>query len=306
MIIVFFLFLILSPTKLSIINEEGNTNLERARISHNEILENKIEEIILKKFDNNLPLFVIVPTYNNIKYCQKNLKSILCQKYKFFNVIIIDDASTDGTAMKIEELIKLYDVGDKVTLIKNRKRKLLLENYVHAIKGYCPKNSVIIPVDGDDWLHNENVFSEIVEIFSQGKTWLTYGNCLRVSSGKRSDKVLGEYWGKAIPKYFFESNYIRKNRIWFFDQLRCFWAWLFFKINESDLRDYAGNFYTAAQDVAWFIPMLEMAGPEHVFFINKLQYVYNDSTNYNSIKMYPKLIPRIVDDIMRKDNYQLI
>lgn len=49
----------------------------------------------------------MVPTYNNVKDARyrKNIDSILQQEYKNYKVIIIDDASNDGTSSAIEEYI---------------------------------------------------------------------------------------------------------------------------------------------------------------------------------------------------------
>ena len=43
------------------------------------------------------PFVVIVPSYNNSEWVERNLRSIFEQKYDNFRVIYIDDASTDGT-----------------------------------------------------------------------------------------------------------------------------------------------------------------------------------------------------------------
>lgn len=57
---------------------------------------------------------VIVPTYNRIKELPKAVESILNQTYKDFELIIIDDGSTDDT----EEMIKQYN-DERIKYIKN-------------------------------------------------------------------------------------------------------------------------------------------------------------------------------------------
>jgi len=44
---------------------------------------------------------VIITVYNGEKYIEQSVKSILEQTYKNFELIVIDDASTDGTAAKL-------------------------------------------------------------------------------------------------------------------------------------------------------------------------------------------------------------
>jgi glycosyltransferase involved in cell wall biosynthesis len=65
---------------------------------------------------------VVVPTYKNsnkFRYFM-NLYTILQQEYDHYHVIIIDDASDDHTADKIEKEIRgnLF-VRKKVTLLRN-------------------------------------------------------------------------------------------------------------------------------------------------------------------------------------------
>lgn len=49
------------------------------------------------------PVCIVVPTYNNMKdrRYQKNIDSILMQQYENYRVIVIDDASDDGTGEAI-------------------------------------------------------------------------------------------------------------------------------------------------------------------------------------------------------------
>lgn len=44
---------------------------------------------------------IVIPTFNNIKDNRhiKNLRSILMQDYKNYHIVIMDDASTDGTGI---------------------------------------------------------------------------------------------------------------------------------------------------------------------------------------------------------------
>ena len=56
---------------------------------------------------NNQPLVsVVIPVYNAEKYLAETVKSVLNQSYKNFEVIIVDDSSTDGTAAVTEALSK--------------------------------------------------------------------------------------------------------------------------------------------------------------------------------------------------------
>ena len=52
---------------------------------------------------------VIIPIYNAEKYIEQCLKSLLNQTLKNFEVIVIDDCSTDNSAKIVEKFMDLQD-----------------------------------------------------------------------------------------------------------------------------------------------------------------------------------------------------
>ena len=54
---------------------------------------------------------VVVPNYNYEKYFDKRIDTILEQTYPIYELIVLDDASTDGSVAIIEE--KLAEVREK-------------------------------------------------------------------------------------------------------------------------------------------------------------------------------------------------
>ena len=76
-----------------------------------------------KKLNINVPkkVSVIIPNYNYQDYIIERIDSILMQTYPIYELIILDDCSTDNSVEVIEEKIKTIPKDIKVKFIKNEK-----------------------------------------------------------------------------------------------------------------------------------------------------------------------------------------
>jgi len=215
---------------------------------------------------------IVVPFYNVEKYIAKTIKSVLAQDYKNYGCILVNDKSTDNSLEICENL-----VGDNphFKIINNETKKCSLENIYNAIHGYTPNNSVIVILDGDDFLFGKDVLTHLNETYKKENCLLTYGSYVNLSN-KRKGK-----FAKQIPDYVIKNNDFRKHE-WCTSHLRSFKASLFKKIKKKDLCDENG-FYTITGDLAIMFPMLEMAG-ERSKYIDKILYIWNDLNVLNDHK----------------------
>ena len=65
----------------------------------------------------NIQFVFIIPSYNNEKWIEKNVMSVLNQTYENWKMIYINDNSTDKTGEKFLELTKDYD--SKIVYFEN-------------------------------------------------------------------------------------------------------------------------------------------------------------------------------------------
>jgi glycosyltransferase involved in cell wall biosynthesis len=243
------------------------------------------------------PFAIVVASYNNAEFFQKNLDSIFNQNYSNYRVIYIDAASTDGTYEKVKNHVTQKEQWGRFTLSKNTVRKKPLENWFNAIHS-CKDHEIIVEVDGDDFLAHPNVLKKINSVYNENDIWITFGNYQSLSDKKPCA------WGMPVPSKYIKENNFRK---WphLPIHLRTFYAWLFKKIKKEDLLDDDGKFYQMTGDVAMLLPMMEMAGYKHKF-IKEILYLYNDNTSLNEHKINQRLQLDINKKIRSKKRYSTI
>ncbi len=231
---------------------------------------------------------VVIPSYNNEKWCIKNLDSVFLQDYQNFHVIYINDASTDNTGILVQEYVKKNNLEHKFTYIENKTNQGALYNLYHAIHS-CDDHDVIVTVDGDDWLAHLHVLSFLNEVYQDENIWLTYGQFEWSNTG------LPGFCAPYPPDIIKHNNF--RETVWKTSQLRTFYAKLFKLIRKKDLL-YKGNFLKITWDLAMGYPMLEMSQERHKC-ISDVLYVYNNQNPLNDSKLYAQE-QLLLDCIVRK------
>ncbi len=215
------------------------------------------------------PLVVVVVSYNNINWVDRNIGSIFSQDYDNYRVVYIDDCSPDGTADAVETLVKSLGQEHRFTLVRNIERAgSPLANHYKAIHGYCRNDEIVVCVDGDDWLATDKALKTVNENYRSRQVWLTHGTFSEYHFDGRNGQ---KGWSTPIPKKIVAQRKFRSFRCP--SHMKTFYAWLFKKVKLEDLQ-YKGIFYPASGDQAMMFPMIEMAGERHAF-ISKVLYIYN-------------------------------
>ncbi len=206
---------------------------------------------------------IVIPAYNCENWIEKNLYSAIEQDYDNYDIVYIDDCSTDKTAEKAQDI--LSKSSKKFKLISNKKNVRALKNLYDHITT-AREDSVIVTLDGDDFLADTSVLSYLDEIYQDKNCWLTVGSYLQNDNYTvvTPNTVSDDYWNNNI-----------RHQPWSFSHLRTFKKKLFNKIKVADLVDRDGEFFKFTFDRVMMYPMVEMAGPEHITFVNKVLYIYN-------------------------------
>ena len=100
---------------------------------------------------------VIIPNYNSEKFINKTLFSILDQTFQDFDIIIVDDMSTDDSVKIIK---KLKD--KRIHLVENKEKRYNGGGRNVGID-YPIKSKYTLFLDCDDWFNSKDCFQKIYE-----------------------------------------------------------------------------------------------------------------------------------------------
>jgi hypothetical protein len=199
--------------------------------------------------------------------------------------------SNDNTVKIIKDVIKN---DSRFILIENQTKMYQPGNYDQVIRDLnISDDEICVEIDGDDWLPNSKVLSRIDEIYKDNDVWMTSGS-FKYHDGRP---------GFANPPTNF--NNIR-NQTFTLSHLRTWKSWLWKKINQNDLKDSNGNYWSVAGDLSFMFPMLEMSGEKHFRYIPEILYIYNESNPLNDHKVNMPKVISTVNIIRNKPQYNLI
>lgn len=202
---------------------------------------------------------VIVSTFwNSERYITDCINSLKSQNYTDFVAYFIDDMSIDNSYNVAKDLVE----GDeRFILIRNTEKKYKTKNFIDVIRDNkkIQWDDVILELDGDDKLSDNFVLGLVNKIYSDENIWICGSKWVDKDNRKMN-------YGKSDPENARRTS-------WNFSHMRTFRAFLFRLIKDEDLK-YDDEYFKAACDLGHGIPMLEMSGTEHYYFLDKVTYIY--------------------------------
>mgnify|MGYP003262755929 CR=1 FL=1 len=106
-------------------------------------------------------LSILTPTYNRVKTLKRLYKSLLSQKNKDFEWIVIDDGSTDLTQEYMQEVVQCSEFKITYKYKENGEKHRALNYGID-----CADSKLIICVDSDNWLP-ENSVETIISFYKE-------------------------------------------------------------------------------------------------------------------------------------------
>lgn len=121
----------------------------------------------------NPVISIIIPVYNVEKWLNKCIDSILVQSYKNFEVILVNDGSTD----KSREICDKYSKEDNRVKVFHNKNKGLSYSRNFGVKNSNGK--YVMFVDSDDFISDINIIDKFINILEKDKSDFIYTSYCR-------------------------------------------------------------------------------------------------------------------------------
>ena len=108
---------------------------------------------------------IIIPSYNNEKWAKKCLGSALQQEYNNFDVVYINDCSTDSTVDVVSQVVAQTKTKASVQIVNNDVNRKALYNLWEQINK-AKDRTIVVTLDGDDWFPNNQVLEKLDKVYS--------------------------------------------------------------------------------------------------------------------------------------------
>lgn len=169
-------------------------NIEENLTSLNHVMKHfRLSELQLKSYSKNLSInnifsssmqssctyqglvSILMTCYNAEKYLKSSLESLLNQSYPYFEIIIVDDCSTDETWSILQEYTK------KDARIHLCKQSINSGTYVAKNRALLlAKGDYVMCHDADDWSHPERLAHQLKPFLSNSNLICTTSNWIRI------------------------------------------------------------------------------------------------------------------------------
>lgn len=145
----------------------------------------------------NMKISIITVTYNSARTLRDTIKSVLQQNYSFYEYIIVDGASKDGTLDIIREYEPRFE--GRMRWVSEPDNGL----YDAMNKGVSMATGEVVGIiNSDDFYHRNDIFLQVVSAFSERKVEAIYGD-IRFVSDKDLGKTVRYYSSKGFsPRKF--------------------------------------------------------------------------------------------------------
>ncbi|WP_053406119.1 glycosyltransferase family A protein [Persicobacter sp. CCB-QB2] len=222
--------------------------------------------------DFNVIFTVVIPVYNAAPYIYETIHSVIHQSNPSFEIICVDDCSSDDSVQIIKALQRQYP--GKISLLENEKNS---GPAISRNRGIAKaRGEFILPLDADDLIHPEYC-EKALRVFSTQDCGVVY--CQANFFNEKGEW----HWnlGKFNPQRIWVSNMV--------------FATAFFRKSDwEEIGGYNVNMDKGFEDWDLWLSFVEKGRkfyqiPDVLFYYRQLEGSRTCSANLNKVKMYDQI-----------------
>ena len=120
---------------------------------------------------------IVTACYNQAQFVEDAIKSVVIQTYQNWELVIINDCSTDNSLQVIQDYIEKVKIQERVRVISHKKNEGYGSSLGEAIK--ASSGELVVVLDSDDVLASDGVLAICVETHKKHPdVSMTYSNYL--------------------------------------------------------------------------------------------------------------------------------
>lgn len=161
---------------------------------------------MVTQMENNPMVSVIIPCYNAVTTISKTLDSLYGQTFRDFEIVVVNDGSTDDSASIIEPYVKKFN-GILNLINQTNQGQTVAKNV--GIKNTM--GQLIAFLDSDDIWRPEKLESQVALMQSNPDMGLYYTNAYKINeNGDRIGTItaLPSYRGKCFSEILLRNNIV--------------------------------------------------------------------------------------------------
>lgn len=218
---------------------------------------------------------IICCSYNNEDWVETHLESILEQTYTNYEVIYVNDASTDNT---LEQVNKMVGKDKRFHIINNKENLDSPTNYFKYTYEFMhnrDENEILVELCGDDWFATPTVLEQLNDVYNKTDCWLTYGG-MRVWNGGE-DIVMPNPQNSNYDPFIHKHALYRKDH-WRAGHLHSFRWFLHKAFKPQDAVSMIDHqLYKHAIDLQLQFSIMEMVPPEKIINLDFPTVMFNNA-----------------------------
>lgn len=225
-----------------------------------------------------IKISIIMPVYNKELYLRNTIEAILKQEYENFELIIVNDGSTDSSKNICDEYAK-KDSRVKVYHIENGG----VSNARNIGIGHATGDYIQF-IDGDDCI-NEGVFNEYISILNKEKYDIIFSAYNKVDHEGNILKTIDLNYSGCTNKEEILDEFV-KNQV-----DTGYYGWISNKLIKLDtIKKHNLKFdekITLAEDLDFFLDVYKYS--DKYYFSHKISFNYLQEAQNSSILLYDNL-----------------